>query len=169
MQLYEVNQEGAVLPVGEIDSIGRGCNVEDVERVSDELSAGLEADVLTPMKQWLFAWSTVQGRLKDLTDKRVEMDSRRRQVANLRRKEEYAKSKVDTASNASVRLKKEQDLEKIWHIQQHKVSDTPILFPIHCSERFLGWQACCSSSFVRVYGVGSLGRTSRTYQRCSMP
>jgi len=118
-RLYET-QDGQTVPVGEVDTIGRSCNVEDIERITEELSAGLEADVLTPMKQWLFAWSTVQGRLKDLTSKRIEMDSRRRQVANLRIKEEKAKSAVDKANNPSSRLKREQELEKVWHIQQHK-------------------------------------------------
>ena len=75
-RVYDFGEDGHVHAVGELDTIGRGCQASDLVRVQQELSQGLEQDVLTPMKQWLFAWSTVQERLKELEEMRIEVDSR---------------------------------------------------------------------------------------------
>ncbi len=107
--------------VGELNTIGRGCNAEDLVRVQQELSQGLEQDVLTPMKQWLFAWSTVQARLKELEEMRIEVDSRKRQVFNLRQKETKMKENLDSSSNDHQRKVREKKLEETWRMQQRKV------------------------------------------------
>ena len=65
-RVYDFGEDGHVHAVGALDTIGRGTKMEDLQKVQIELSQGLEQDVLTPMKQWLFAWSTVQERLKEL-------------------------------------------------------------------------------------------------------
>ena len=119
-RVYELGQDGEAVPVGDEDTIGRGCSVDEIDAIANELSGGLETDVLTPMKQWLFAWSTVQARLRELDDKRIEMDSRRRQVASLRDKEVGLKRRVDNASTPQQRATLEVKLQTLWTTAQHK-------------------------------------------------
>jgi len=119
-RVYDFGPDGHVHAVGELNTIGRGCNAEDLVRVQQELSQGLEQDVLTPMKQWLFAWSTVQARLKELEEMRIEVDSRKRQVFNLRQKETKMKENLDSSSNDHQRKVREKKLEETWRMQQRK-------------------------------------------------
>jgi len=119
-RVYDFGEDGHVHAVGSLDTIGRGCDVDNLVKVQQELSQGLEQDVLTPMKQWLFAWSTVQARLKELEEMRIEVDSRKRQVFNLRNQEAKHKDAVDKAKNDHQRKTKEKGLEDIWRKQQRK-------------------------------------------------
>lgn len=119
-RVYDFGPDGHVHAVGELNTIGRGCNAEDLVRVQQELSQGLEQDVLTPMKQWLFAWSTVQARLKELEEMRIEVDSRKRQVFNLRQKETKMKENLDSSMNDHQRKVREKKLEETWRMQQRK-------------------------------------------------
>ena len=126
-RVYDFGDDGHVHAVGPLDTIGRGCKVEDLERVQQELSQGLEQDVLTPMKQWLFAWSTVQARLKELEDMRIEVDSRKRQVFNIRQKEVKLKEKLDNAKTDHQKKIREKNLEDSWRMQQRKASTKSLL------------------------------------------
>jgi len=119
-RVYDFGQDGHIHAVGDLDTIGRGCKTEDLVTVQQELSQGLEQDVLTPMKQWLFAWSTVQARLKELEGMRIEVDSRKRQVFDLRQQEDKLKKKLGEATNDHQKKTREKNLEDIWRKQQRK-------------------------------------------------
>ena len=157
--------------VGELNTIGRGCNAEDLVRVQQELSQGLEQDVLTPMKQWLFAWSTVQARLKELEEMRIEVDSRKRQVFNLRQKETKMKENLDSSSNDHQRKVREKKLEETWRMQQRKVIPMffkssigflkLILFILPCFFFFQGCETSECHSHLSVNGVRGAGGACR--------
>lgn len=119
-RVYDFGDDGHVRAIGALDTIGRGCKLEDLERVQQELSQGLEQDVLTPMKQWLFAWSTVQARLRELEELRIEMDSRKRQVYNVRQKEVKLRERLDKAKTDHHKKVREKELEDAWRMQQRK-------------------------------------------------
>ena len=119
-RVYDFGDDGHVHAVGELDTIGRGCQVEDLVKVQQELSQGMEQDVLTPMKQWLFAWTTVQERLKELEEMRIEVDSRKRQVFALRQQEAKHKEALDSARNDHQKKNKAKNLEDTWRTQQRK-------------------------------------------------
>ena len=118
--MYDFGEDGHVRAIGGLDTIGRGCKLEDLEKVQQELSQGLEQDVLTPMKQWLFAWSTVQARLKQLEEMRIEMDSRKRQVYNIRQQEVKLRERLDKAKTDHHKKVREKELEDAWRMQQRK-------------------------------------------------
>jgi len=119
-RVYDFGEDGHVHAVGEFDTIGRGCQASDLVRVQQELSQGLEQDVLTPMKQWLFAWSTVQERLKELEEMRIEVDSRKRQVFGLREQEAKSKEAIAAATNEHQKKARTKTLEDTWRKQQRK-------------------------------------------------
>lgn len=119
-RVYDFGEDGHVHAVGALDTIGRGTKMEDLQKVQIELSQGLEQDVLTPMKQWLFAWSTVQERLKELEEMRIEVDSRKRQVFALRQDEGKHKEAIDRAKSERSKKDKTKKLEDTWRKQQRK-------------------------------------------------
>ena len=67
-----------LLPIGGSDFSG-----EELARVSKETGKKLESEVLAPMERWLNAFALVQNRMRKLEALRLEVDSRRRTVANL--------------------------------------------------------------------------------------
>lgn len=75
----------------------------------------LEAEVLAPMQRWTTAYNTVQARMNKLEGVRLEVDSRRRTVAELGQKIDKQRARLP-----QTKTKGEHDIEQTIHKVQHK-------------------------------------------------
>lgn len=75
----------------------------------------LEAEVLAPMQRWTTAYNTVQARMNKLEGVRLEVDSRRRTVAELGQKIDKQRARLP-----QTKVKGEFDIEQTIKKVQHK-------------------------------------------------
>ena len=75
----------------------------------------LEAEVLAPMQRWTTAYNTVQARMNKLEGVRLEVDSRRRTVAELGQKIDKQRARLPQTKS-----KGEFDIEQTIKRVQHK-------------------------------------------------
>ena len=74
----------------------------------------LEAEVLAPMQRWTTAYNTVQARMNKLEGVRLEVDSRRRTVAELGQKIDKQRARLpQTKSKGEFDI--EQTIKKVQH------------------------------------------------------
>ena len=99
-----------LLPIGGSDFSG-----EELARVSKETGKKLESEVLAPMERWLNAFALVQNRMRKLEALRLEVDSRRRTVANLGKKVDQQRAQLP-----QTRARGEYDMENTIKVLQHK-------------------------------------------------
>lgn len=99
-----------LLPIGGSDFSG-----EELSRVSKETGKKLESEVLAPMERWLNAFALVQNRMRKLEALRLEVDSRRRTVANLGKKVDQQRAQLP-----QTRARGEYDMENTIKVLQHK-------------------------------------------------
>ncbi len=88
----------------------------------------LEAEVLAPMQRWTTAYNTVQARMNKLEGVRLEVDSRRRTVAELGQKIDKQRARLpQTKSKGEFDI--EQTIKKVQH-KENKLAGLFILMPM---------------------------------------
>jgi hypothetical protein len=96
-------------------AIGGDFRAEELQRVARETAKKLEAEVLAPMQRWTTAYNTVQQRMTKLEGVRLEVDSRRRTVAELGMKIDRQRARLP-----QTRSKGEFEMEQTIKKMQHK-------------------------------------------------
>ncbi|GBF94371.1 TBC1 domain family member 2A [Raphidocelis subcapitata] len=115
-RVYEEGHNGAAVPSEpEPSMIGGDVQVERLTSAAQETKKRLEIEVLQPIKQWMVAYRTIQERMKRLEALRLELDSRRRTVADLQVRCERVRATLGTT-----RARGEVELEVGLRKMQHK-------------------------------------------------
>ncbi|DBA90250.1 hypothetical protein WJX77_010509 [Trebouxia sp. C0004] len=118
-KVYEDCGNGTAQPIattqGLSGAIGGDFKVDELQRVSKETAKKLEAEVLAPMQRWTTAYNTVQARMNKLEGVRLEVDSRRRTVAELGQKIDKQRARLP-----QTKVKGEFDIEQTIKKVQHK-------------------------------------------------
>lgn len=118
-KVYEDSGNGTAQPIattqGLSGAIGGDFKVDELQRVSKETAKKLEAEVLAPMQRWTTAYNTVQARMNKLEGVRLEVDSRRRTVAELGQKIDKQRARLP-----QTKVKGEFDIEQTIKKVQHK-------------------------------------------------
>jgi len=115
-RVYEEAATGAAVPSEpEPTLIGGDVQVERLTGAAAEARKRLDVEVAQPIRQWTAAYRTVAERLKRLESLRLELDSRRRTVAELQGKVERVRANLGTT-----RAKGEADMEATLRRMQHK-------------------------------------------------
>lgn len=115
-RVYEEGSTGAAVPSEpEPTLIGGDVQVERLTSAACEAKKRLDVEVAQPIRQWGAAYRTVSERLKRLESLRLELDSRRRTVAELQGKVERVRANLGTT-----RQKGEADMEATLRRMQHK-------------------------------------------------
>jgi hypothetical protein len=115
-RVYEEGSTGAAVPSEpEPTLIGGDVQVERLTAASAEAKKRLDVEVAQPIRQWMAAYRTVSERLRRLESLRLELDSRRRTVAELQGKVERVRANLGTT-----RAKGEAEVEATLRRMQHK-------------------------------------------------
>jgi hypothetical protein len=115
-RVYEEGSTGAAVPSEpEPTLIGGDVQVERLTAAAAEAKKRLDVEVAQPIRQWGAAYRTVSERLRRLEHLRLELDSRRRTVAELQGKVERVRANLGTT-----RQKGEADMEATLRRMQHK-------------------------------------------------
>lgn len=97
----------------------------------------LEAEVLAPMQRWTTAYNTVQARMNKLEGVRLEVDSRRRTVAELGQKIDKQRARLP-----QTKVKGEFDIEQTIKRVQHKENKLAGLLSVTAQLRVQGEPSC---------------------------
>ena len=104
----------------------------------------LEAEVLAPMQRWTTAYNTVQARMNKLEGVRLEVDSRRRTVAELGQKIDKQRARLpQTKSKGEFDI--EQTIKKVQH-KENKLAGESNLSPAFV---FQSWLVGCATCHIR--------------------
>jgi hypothetical protein len=115
-RVYEESATGAAVPSEpEPTLIGGDVQVERLTASAQEAKKRLDVEVAQPIRRWMAAYRTVSERLKRLESLRLELDSRRRTVAELQGKVERVRANLGTT-----RQKGEAEVEATLRRMQHK-------------------------------------------------
>lgn len=118
-KVYEDAGNGSAQPApvqtpGAIGPIGGDFKVDELQRVAKETAKKLEAEVLAPMQRWTTAYNTVQTRMTKLEGLRLEVDSRRRTVADLGQRIDKQRARLPQTRNKG-EFEMEQTIKKMQH------------------------------------------------------
>lgn len=111
--VYE--EQGSVTPAQSV-MVGGAVDAESLNKTIRDAGARVEADVVAPLAQWLSLYDTLVAKNKELESLRLEVDSRRRTVADLTVKEAAQRAKLQRAADA----KQESRLDEVVRTLQHK-------------------------------------------------
>lgn len=96
---------------------GPGFQTDVVARLSQQSSAQLESQVLVPIKRWTEVHSALNGRLVEVDNLRLEVDSRRHTVISLAAQVDKLRASL---SKAGASTKLENQLDETIKTLQHK-------------------------------------------------
>lgn len=83
-RVYEEGHNGMAVPSEpEPTMVGGDVQVERLTTAAQETRKRLDVEVIQPIKQWMVAYRTIAERMRRLEALRLELDSRRRTVADL--------------------------------------------------------------------------------------
>lgn len=86
-RVYEEGHNGMAVPSEpEPTMVGGDVQVERLTTAAQETRKRLDVEVIQPIKQWMVAYRTIAERMRRLEALRLELDSRRRTVADLQGK-----------------------------------------------------------------------------------
>ncbi|KDD72567.1 hypothetical protein H632_c3184p0, partial [Helicosporidium sp. ATCC 50920] len=88
---------------------------EELARLSHEHTERLEREVLAPMRAWLDAYNSLKTKNKELEAMRLEVDSRRRTVADLTLKEASARAALLKGATPKREKKLSESADKLRH------------------------------------------------------
>eukprot|EP00878_Enallax_costatus_P015798 GHUV01016555.1.p1 GENE.GHUV01016555.1~~GHUV01016555.1.p1 ORF type:complete len:317 (+),score=103.84 GHUV01016555.1:252-1202(+) len=115
-RVYEEGHNGQAVPSEpEPTMVGGDVNVDQLVTASQETKKRLDVEVLQPIKQWMVAYRTIAERMRRLEALRLELDSRRRTVADLQGRAERVRANL-----GSTRTRGEVDMEITLRRMQHK-------------------------------------------------
>lgn len=87
-RVYEEGHNGMAVPSEpEPTMVGGDVQVERLTTAAQETRKRLDVEVIQPIKQWMVAYRTIAERMRRLEALRLELDSRRRTVADLQGKQ----------------------------------------------------------------------------------
>ena len=116
--VYEDTAAGAGGEVRPVVSIGGPAFQSDtVIRLSQQASAQIESQVLVPIKRWIEVFSTLQARIRELEQLRLEVDSRRHTVIDLATSVDKQRTKLSKANGGDGKLEGGLDdtIKKLQH------------------------------------------------------
>lgn len=115
-RVYEEGHNGQAVPSEpEPTMVGGDVQVDQLVTAAQETKKRLDVEVLQPIKQWMVAYRTIAERMRRLEGLRLELDSRRRTVADLQGRCERVRANLGTT-----RAKGEVDMEITLRRMQHK-------------------------------------------------
>eukprot|EP00879_Flechtneria_rotunda_P003541 GHRR01003775.1.p1 GENE.GHRR01003775.1~~GHRR01003775.1.p1 ORF type:complete len:313 (+),score=114.22 GHRR01003775.1:394-1332(+) len=115
-RVYEEGHNGQAVPSEpEPTMVGGDVQVERLTTAAQQTKKRLDIEVLQPVKQWMVAYRTIGERMKRLEALRLELDSRRRTVADLQGRCERVRANLGTT-----RARGEVDMEITLRKMQHK-------------------------------------------------
>ncbi|KAF6254017.1 hypothetical protein COO60DRAFT_360665 [Scenedesmus sp. NREL 46B-D3] len=115
-RVYEEGHNGQAVPSeAEPTMVGGDVQVERLTTASAETKKRLDVEVIQPIKQWMVAYRTIAERMRRLEALRLELDSRRRTVADLQGRCERVRANLGTT-----RARGEVDMEITLRKMQHK-------------------------------------------------
>ncbi|KAF8068224.1 hypothetical protein HT031_001910 [Scenedesmus sp. PABB004] len=115
-RVYEEGHNGAAVPSEpEPTMVGGDVAVEQLVSAAVETRKRLDVEVIQPIKQWMVAYRTIAERMRRLEALRLELDSRRRTVADLQGRCERVRANLGTT-----RARGEVDMELTLRKMQHK-------------------------------------------------
>ncbi|KDD74026.1 hypothetical protein H632_c1640p0, partial [Helicosporidium sp. ATCC 50920] len=95
--------------------VGNGMDVETMTRTGRETATRLETEVITPLMQWLALHDTLVAKNKELDALRLEVDSRRRTVADLTVREATQRARAQRSREDKHGLKVEEAAKLLEH------------------------------------------------------
>jgi len=116
--VFEETAAGAGSEVRPTEAIGGPAfQGETVTRLSQQASAQIESQVLVPIKRWLEVFSSLQTRMKETEELRLEVDSRRHTVIDLAATVDKQRAKLAKLSGADAKLEGSLDdtIKKLQH------------------------------------------------------
>lgn len=115
-RVYEEGHNSQAVPSEpEPTMVGGDVQVERLTTASAETKKRLDVEVIQPIKQWMVAYRTIAERMRRLEALRLELDSRRRTVADLQGRCERVRANLGTT-----RARGEVDMEITLRKMQHK-------------------------------------------------
>ncbi|KAF6251551.1 hypothetical protein COO60DRAFT_607628 [Scenedesmus sp. NREL 46B-D3] len=116
-RVYEEGHNGLAVPSEpEPTMVGGDVQVEQLVTAAQETRKRLDVEVIQPIKQWMVAYRTIAERMRRLEALRLELDSRRRTVADLQGRCERVRANLGTT-----RARGEVDMEiTLRKMLQHK-------------------------------------------------
>eukprot|EP00882_Tetradesmus_deserticola_P033821 GHRQ01038670.1.p1 GENE.GHRQ01038670.1~~GHRQ01038670.1.p1 ORF type:complete len:241 (+),score=72.66 GHRQ01038670.1:169-891(+) len=146
-RVYEEGHNGQAVPSEpEPTMVGGDVQVERLTTASAETKKRLDVEVIQPIKQWMVAYRTIAERMRRLEALRLELDSRRRTVADLQGKCERVRANLGTT-----RARGEVDMEITLRKMQVNAGEAPAAAGTtvwFCFSTQMPWQwppnACCN-------------------------
>eukprot|EP00201_Polytomella_parva_P017152 CAMPEP_0175058940 /NCGR_PEP_ID=MMETSP0052_2-20121109/12137_1 /TAXON_ID=51329 ORGANISM="Polytomella parva, Strain SAG 63-3" /NCGR_SAMPLE_ID=MMETSP0052_2 /ASSEMBLY_ACC=CAM_ASM_000194 /LENGTH=326 /DNA_ID=CAMNT_0016324397 /DNA_START=44 /DNA_END=1020 /DNA_ORIENTATION=- len=118
-RVFDDTGNGLVAIEDDAKLIGHGVNIEGLSNASEDLKKRLEEEVLLPLRQWVAAYQAIKERMAKLEQVRLEVDSRKRTVEQLKERVDKARHTLSTAQPKN-RAKAEDDLDKAVALLKHK-------------------------------------------------
>lgn len=109
-------EDASVTSVQHSVLVGGVIDTEVLNKTVRDAGARVDSDVVAPLSQWLALHDTLVSKNRELESLRLEVDSRRRTVADLTVKEAAQRAKLQRNSDA----KHEQRLDEVVRTLQHK-------------------------------------------------
>ena len=127
----------------------------------------LEAEVLAPMQRWTTAYNTVQARMNKLEGVRLEVDSRRRTVAELGQKIDKQRARLpQTKSKGEFDI--EQTIKKVQHKENKLAGLLSVTAQLHvhgvvsCMKALFRSRMCCVAVLCTWTGCSTLHHEQHT-------
>ena len=114
--LPTVYEDASVTNVQRGVLVGGVIDTEVLNKTVRDAGARVDSDVVAPLSQWLALHDTLVSKNKELESLRLEVDSRRRTVADLTVKEAAQRARLQRNADA----KHEQRLDEVVRTLQHK-------------------------------------------------
>lgn len=113
--LPRIYEDGAGGALGPAVLVGNGMDAESFGKCGRDASTRLETEVIAPLSQWLALHDTLVAKNRELDAVRLEVDSRRRTVADLTVKEAAVRARAQRSRDDKHGMRVEETAKLLEH------------------------------------------------------